>query len=68
MILASVVPSTEANIIVAHRLTAVEACDEIIVIDDGKIVERGTHQMLMANKGWYYSQYIIQEMGEENND
>ncbi len=58
----------KTNIIVAHRLTAVEACDEIIVIDDGKIVERGTHQMLMANKGWYYSQYIIQEMGEENND
>ena len=53
----------KTNIIIAHRLTAVESCDEIIVLDKGKIVERGTHQELMQKKGWYYEQYIIQEMG-----
>lgn len=53
----------KTNIIVAHRLTAVEACDEIIVMDDGKIVERGSHDELMKLKGWYYEQYVIQEMG-----
>lgn len=53
----------KTNIIVAHRLTAVEACDEIIVLDKGKIVEQGTHQELMQKKGWYYEQYMIQEMG-----
>lgn len=53
----------KTNIIIAHRLTAVESCDEIIVLDKGKIVERGTHQGLMQKKGWYYEQYIIQEMG-----
>lgn len=55
----------KTNIIVAHRLTAVEACDEIIVMDDGKIIERGTHDVLMQQKGWYYEQYVIQEMGGE---
>lgn len=53
----------KTNIIVAHRLTAVEACDEIIVMDEGKIVERGSHDELMRLKGWYYEQYVIQEMG-----
>lgn len=53
----------KTNIIVAHRLTAVEACDEIIVMDDGRIVERGSHDELMRLKGWYYEQYVIQEMG-----
>lgn len=53
----------KTNIIVAHRLTAVEDCDEIIVMDNGKIVERGTHEELMDKKGWYFEQYVIQEMG-----
>lgn len=58
----------KTNIIIAHRLTAVEACDEIIVIDNGRITERGTHQELMNLKGWYQEQYVIQEMGGEGND
>ena len=53
----------KTNIIVAHRLTAVEDCDEIIVMVGGKIVERGTHEELMNKKGWYFEQYVIQEMG-----
>ena len=58
----------KTNIIIAHRLTAVEECDEIIVLDGGKIIERGTHSSLMENKGWYYEQYMIQEMGVGNNE
>ena len=58
----------KTNIIIAHRLTAVEACDEIVVLDQGKIVERGTHQELMDSRGWYYEQYKIQEMGGNDNE
>ena len=52
------------NIIVAHRLSAVMHADLIIVLSDGEIVERGTHAELMELKGWYYEQFIAQQMEE----
>lgn len=39
--------------IIAHRLSAIKDCDEIIVLDQGRIIERGTHQQLMNTQGAY---------------
>jgi len=47
-------------IIIAHRLSTIRLCDEILVIDHGKIVEKGSHDELMKMDGLYSSFYRMQ--------
>lgn len=48
------------KIIIAHRISSVRHADEILILDGGKIVERGNHEQLMAKKGLYYQTYCTQ--------
>ncbi len=48
------------NIVIAHRLSTIENADLILVMDQGRIVERGTHQSLLAQDGYYASLYKMQ--------
>lgn len=48
------------KIIVAHRISAVRFADEIIFLENGTIAERGTHEVLMEQKGLYYETYLAQ--------
>jgi ATP-binding cassette subfamily B multidrug efflux pump len=48
------------TIIIAHRLSTIRLCDEILTIDNGSIVERGTHEQLMHQGGLYSSFYRMQ--------
>jgi ABC-type multidrug transport system fused ATPase/permease subunit len=52
-------------IIIAHRLSTIRLCDEIIVLDQGGIVEEGTHLGLMEKGGMYSSFYRMQFREEE---
>ena len=47
-------------LIVAHRLSTVQKADQIIVLQHGEIIERGTHQSLLKNRGHYYKLYKLQ--------
>lgn len=62
--------SDKTNIIVTHRLSAVNQADIILVINDGVITEMGTSAELIEAGGWYYDQYMIQqaEGGADNED
>lgn len=53
------------TIIAASRLSSVEDADEIIVVEDGTIVEKGTHQELLHQAGWYADTYNLQARNEQ---
>ncbi len=48
------------SFVIAHRLSTIRDCDKIMVIDDGRIVESGTHEELIVLKGLYYDLYMSQ--------
>lgn len=56
----------KTSIIIAHRMSAVMEADEIIVLDEGRIVERGTHSELLEKEGIYYDIYKSQFHEEDN--
>jgi len=63
----SVALTGRTSFIIAHRLSTIRSADLILVIKDGKIIERGTHAELLGQKGYYYTLYANQfrEEGEK---
>ena len=57
--------SGKTTIITAHRLSAIVHADLIIVMDNGKIIECGTHDQLIAQDGWYKETYNTQQLEEK---
>ena len=51
------------SFVIAHRLSTIRDADKVVVINDGEIVEQGTHQELLDKKGFYYNLYISQFKG-----
>ena len=56
----------KTTFITAHRMSAVRHADIILVMDKGEIIQRGSHDELMQQNGWYSKQYTKQQMEDEN--
>ncbi len=52
----------KTTVVVCHRLTAVESAREIVVLSQGKVIERGDHEALLAHNGWYRQMYDYQQL------
>ncbi|KLA30370.1 ABC transporter ATP-binding protein [Bacillus cereus] len=52
----------KTTIITAHRLSAIQHANLILVVDEGRIVQRGTHEQLMDENGWYKEMYESQQL------
>ena len=52
-------------IVVAHRLSTIQNADRIVVFQDGVVVEQGTHQQLLAQKGFYHT-LVTKQMGHSH--
>ena len=57
-------PRKKTMIFIAHRMSSIKKCDEIVVFDKGVIVEKGSHDELIANKGVYYKLWTRQNVYE----
>lgn len=53
------------TIAIAHRLSTIKDADLILVLDKGEVVERGTHDALLAQRGRYYNLYRLQGMTDD---
>jgi len=52
------------SFVIAHRLSTIRDADAILVINDGEIIERGTHDALLAQQGFYHHLYLSQFKGQ----
>ncbi|MER5700711.1 thiol reductant ABC exporter subunit CydC [Micromonospora sp. NPDC002296] len=66
-VLASALAATPAGhsvLLISHRLSGLAGLDEIVVLDAGRVVQRGRHAELVATPGWYRDQWLLQEAAE----
>ncbi|WP_230128810.1 ABC transporter ATP-binding protein [Bacillus sp. CECT 9360] len=54
------------SFVIAHRLGTIQQADQILVLEEGRIIEKGTHESLLSEKGFYYGLYHSQLQGKEH--
>ncbi|MFD6757227.1 thiol reductant ABC exporter subunit CydC [Micromonospora gifhornensis] len=58
------VPAGRSVLLISHRLSGLAGLDEIVVLDAGRIIQRGRHAELIATPGWYRDQWTLQQAAE----
>ena len=56
----------KSSIIISHRISTLKDADQIIILEDGQIIEQGNHNDLLVKKGFYYEMHQIQSNKEQN--
>jgi ATP-binding cassette subfamily B protein len=46
--------------VIAHRLSTIRSADQVLVVNDHRVIERGTHEQLLAQRGFYHGLYMSQ--------
>ena len=59
-----VIPTDHSVLLVTHRLRGLDRYDEILVLDSGRVIQRGRHDELLGQPGWYREQWLAQEAAE----
>ena len=54
------------SFVIAHRLSTIREADKILVINDGEIIEQGTHHELLDQQGFYHNLYMSQFKGQHH--
>ncbi|TDB69770.1 thiol reductant ABC exporter subunit CydC [Micromonospora sp. KC721] len=57
-------PTGHSVLLISHRLSGLDGLDEIVVLDAGRVIQRGGHAELVAAPGWYRDQWLLQEAAE----
>jgi ATP-binding cassette, subfamily C, bacterial CydC len=60
----SAIPADHSVLLVTHRLRGLDRYDEILVLDSGRVIQRGQHHDLLGQPGWYREQWLAQEAAE----
>ena len=62
------VSKTRTTVVIAHRLSTVQKADKIVVMNQGRVVEQGSHASLLAAKGVYFNLVRAQSLGQSQDD
>jgi ATP-binding cassette subfamily C protein CydC len=57
-------PADHSVLLISHRLSGLAGLDEIVVLDAGRVVQRGRHDELVAQPGWSREQWLLQAAAE----
>ena len=59
-----ILPASKTTLIVSHRVSSAKNADEILILEAGKIIEKGNHNQLMALNG-YYKELFVKQLSEK---